>query len=61
VTDKGIACIDYRISNGQGGKVRGHAVIQGDEVLKSSSDDERFQKQWNQHCLGPRGGITGVE
>jgi hypothetical protein len=36
-------------------------VIQDNEVLKSSSDDKRFQERWNQHCLGPRGGITGVE
>jgi hypothetical protein len=58
VTAAGVACIDYRVSNGQGGKSLGHAVVQGDEILKSSSRDERFEKAWNEHCLGPRGGIT---
>ena len=58
VTDDGIACIDYRMSNGQGTKRPGHAVVQGDEVLKSSSGDERFEKAWTKHCLGPRGGMT---
>ncbi len=61
VTGAGVACIDYRLSNGQGGKSLGHAVVQGDEVLKSSSGDERFEKAWNEHCLGPRGGVTSVE
>lgn len=58
VTDGGVACIEYRVSNGQGGKTRGHAVVQGDEVLKSSAGYERFEKAWNEHCLGPRGGTT---
>lgn len=53
VTDAGVACIEYRVSNEQGGKSRGHAVIQGKELLKSSSD--RFEATWNEHCLGPRG------
>jgi len=61
VTGAGIACIDYRVSNGQGGKSLGHAVVQGAEVLKSSTDYERFEKSWNEHCLGPRGGTTSVE
>jgi hypothetical protein len=61
VTDAGVACIEYRLSNEQGGKSRGHAVVQGNEVLKSSSGDERFQQAWNKHCLGPRGGTTGSE
>jgi hypothetical protein len=52
VTAAGIACIDYRVS-----KTPGHAVVQGNEVLKSSSDAERFEKKWNEHCLGPRGGM----
>ena len=61
VTDDGVACIEYRVSNSQGRKTRGHAVVKGEEVLKSSSDYERFEKAWNEHCLGPRGGITGGE
>jgi hypothetical protein len=61
VTQAGVACIDYRVSDGKGGKSPGHAVVQGDEVLKSSSEYERFEKVWNAHCLGPRGGISGGE
>ena len=53
VTEAGVVCIDYRVSGS-----RGHAVVQGKEVLKSSSDADRFEKAWNEHCLGPRGGVT---
>jgi hypothetical protein len=63
VTDDGVACIDYRLSDGVSngeGKVPGHAVVQRDEVLKSSAGD-RFQKAWDKHCLGPRGGMTRDE
>ncbi|HEU4780504.1 MAG TPA: hypothetical protein VFS58_11535, partial [Steroidobacteraceae bacterium] len=56
VTDNGVACIEYRVS-----KSRGHAVVQSNEVLKSSSDSERFDKAWNEHCLGPRGGMTSSQ
>jgi hypothetical protein len=61
VTSDGVACIDYRVSGAQGSKSRGHAVVQGDEVLTSSSAYERFEKAWNEHCLGPHGGMTGNE
>lgn len=61
VTQAGVACIDYRVNDGQGSKSPGHAVVQGDEVLKSSSEYKRFEKVWNEHCLGPRGGITSGE
>ncbi|HEV7609814.1 MAG TPA: hypothetical protein VGO61_20935 [Steroidobacteraceae bacterium] len=60
VTGAGVACINYRVTD-QGAKVRGYAVVQGDEVLKSSSDDKRFEKAWSEHCLGPRGGMTSGE
>lgn len=56
VTDDGIACIEYHVS-----KDRGHAVVKGDEVLKSPSDAERFDEAWNKHCLGPRGGMTSPQ
>ena len=56
VTDAGVTCIDYRV-----GESRAHAVLKGNEVLKSSSDSDRFEKAWNEHCLGPRGGITNDE
>jgi hypothetical protein len=55
VTARGVACIEYRVGAGQ----RAHAVVQGDEVLKSSADARRFEEEWNKHCLGPRGGTTG--
>jgi hypothetical protein len=61
VTGAGVACIDYRLKGTQGPKSLGHAVVQGDEVLKSSSGDKLFEKAWNEHCLGPRGGMTGNE
>lgn len=61
VTEAGIACIDYHVSSDQGGKSMGHAVVQGDEVLRSSSGGKRFEMAWNEHCLGPRGGITSAE
>ena len=58
VTNIGVACIDYRLGDAAGGKNRGHAVVQGEEVLKSSEGSERFETAWSEHCLGPRGGIT---
>ena len=61
VTGAGVACIDYRLKGAQGPKSLGHAVVQGDEVLKSSSGYRLFEKAWNEHCLGPRGGMTGTD
>lgn len=61
VTDDGVACIDYRVSNGKGGMISAHAVVQRDLVLKSSSDSDRFEEAWNTHCLGPRGGMSAGE
>ena len=61
VTGAGVACIDYRLKGTQGSRSLGHAVVQGDEVLKSSSGDKLFEKAWNEHCLGPRGGMAGNE
>jgi hypothetical protein len=61
VTDSGVTCIEYRMSDGKGGQSPGHAVVRGNEVLKSPSGDEEFEKAWNAHCLGPRGGISSGE
>jgi hypothetical protein len=58
VTDSGVSCIDYRLG---AGKSMGHAVVRGNEVLKSPPGDEEFEKAWNTHCLGPRGGISSGE
>jgi hypothetical protein len=61
ITGDGIACIDYRTRAGDGAQSKGHAVVQGDEVLRNATDSERFEKAWNDHCLGPRGGMTPNE
>jgi len=59
ITDKGVACIDYRVRDAAGRESRGHAVVQGKDVLRSPADDaQRFEKAWNEHCLGPKGGMT---
>ncbi len=58
VTDSGIACIDYHpVSNPD---KKAHAIVQGEDLLISTSSDhgKRFEKTWNDHCLGPRGGTT---
>lgn len=60
ITDGGVACIDYRLDT-QRDQSLGHAVVQREEVIKSSSDYERFEKAWNEHCLGPRGGMNSDE
>lgn len=58
VTDAGIACIDYHSTSP--GNRQAHAVLQGEELLISTSADhkKRFEKAWSEHCLGPRGGAT---
>jgi hypothetical protein len=56
VTDAGVTCIDYHVGSTQN---RDHAIVRGDEVLKGSSDEKRFEEAWTKHCLGPRGGMTG--
>jgi len=61
VTDSGTACIKYRVSNKLGGSSREHAVVQGDEVIRSTLGNKEFEKAWNDHCLGPRGGMTPAQ
>jgi hypothetical protein len=59
ITGDGVACIDYRVRDAAGRESRGHAVVQGKDVLRSPADDaQRFEKAWNEHCLGPKGGMT---
>jgi hypothetical protein len=55
LTDAGIACINFHVGSDQN---RDHAVVHGDEVLKGSTDEKRFDDAWSEHCLGPRGGVT---
>ena len=60
ITGDGIACIEYRLPDANGKLVRGHAVVKGKDVLRSPSDSaDEFEKAWSEHCLGPRGGVTG--
>jgi hypothetical protein len=61
VTADGFSCIDYRTVSAQVGEGRAHAVVRGDEVLLSTSGDKRFEKTWNEHCLGPRGGAAPTQ
>jgi len=61
VTDDGIACIDFHGTGSTGGK-KGHAVVQGEQLLISTNSDKNgFEKAWSQHCLGPRGGATPAQ
>src|SRR5688572_27839735 len=61
VTADGYSCIDYRAVTAQDGERRAHAVVRGDLVLISTSGDKRFEKTWNEHCLGPRGGVAPAQ
>jgi len=63
ITGDGVACIEYRVQEA-GRQTRGHAVVQGKDVLRSpsgSNDTDRFEKAWREHCLGPHGGITSEQ
>ena len=50
ITDDGVACINYRVANGNGGESHEHAVVRGDEVLRSTPGNSRFEKAWNRKC-----------
>ena len=57
ITEDGVACIDFH-STGPS-KRAAHAVVQGEKLLVSSNSDKNgFEKAWEEHCLGPRGGAT---
>ena len=58
VTKDDVVCIDFHGTGSTSGKAA-HAVVQGDKLLVSTNSDKNgFQKAWDQHCLGPRGGAT---
>jgi hypothetical protein len=59
ITQDGIACIDFHGTEGTSGR-KAHAVMLGEKLLVSTSADHarQFEKAWNEHCLGPRGGTT---
>jgi hypothetical protein len=59
LTGDGVACIEYRVRDAAGNQDRGHAVVQGEQVVRSPGDGpHRFEQAWDAHCLGPHGGIT---
>jgi hypothetical protein len=55
MTDAGAACISYRVRNDTGGESRAQAVVQGDEVLRSTTRSTRFAKAWNSKCAAAGG------
>jgi hypothetical protein len=50
ITDDGVACINYRVANGNGGESHEHAVVRGDDVLRSTPGNSQFEKAWNRKC-----------
>ena len=60
VTDAGVACINYRLRDSQGSMTKQHAVVKGDDVERSTFGNKKFEKAWNDNCLGPRGGTTSA-
>jgi hypothetical protein len=62
ITGDGVACIEYRVVDAAGKQDRGHAVVRGNDVLRSpgatNADPKPFEKAWSEHCLGPKGGMT---
>ena len=61
VTDSGVACINFRMRDSQGAMSKQHAVVKGDDVERSTFGNKRFEKAWNDNCLGPRGGTTSAQ
>ena len=61
VTDSGVACINYRLRDSQGSMTKQHAVVKGDDVERSTFGNKKFEKAWNDNCLGPRGGTTSAQ
>lgn len=53
-TDDGVACITYRFKNDNGGESRAHAVVQGDDVKRSTTGNREFEKTWNSKCAGAK-------
>ena len=60
VTDSGVACINYRLRDSQGSMNKQHAVVKGDDVERSTFGNKKFERAWNDNCLGPRGGTTSA-
>jgi hypothetical protein len=52
VTDAGVACISYHMPNDTGGVSRAKAVVEGDEVLRSTTRSSKFARAWNSKCAG---------
>jgi hypothetical protein len=52
LTESGVACITYRVRNDSGGESRAKAVVEGDKVLRSTARNTRFERAWNDKCVG---------
>ena len=50
MTGDGVACIDYRVANESGSQSRAKAVVEGENVLRSTSRNPEFAKAWNSKC-----------
>jgi hypothetical protein len=55
MTDDGVACINYRVGNDNGGESRAKAVVEGEKVLRSTSRNSDFAKAWNSKCAASGG------
>ena len=51
MTDAGVACIKYRVSNNKGGESPGMAVVEEGKVLRSQNGNSAFEKAWNSKCV----------
>lgn len=51
---EGTTCITYQVSNDKNGMSKSHAVVQGDKVLRETTGNTRFAKEWNSKCVASR-------
>src|SRR5690242_5496250 len=51
ITKDGVACIEYRARGADGRQDLGHAVVHGDDVVRSPAgpddDPQKFEKAWS--------------
>jgi hypothetical protein len=53
-SESGASCIRYRVTNDTGGESKAQAVVDGNEVLRSTSRSTKFAKAWNSKCAGAK-------
>jgi hypothetical protein len=51
MTDGGVACIKYRVTNNKGGESPGLAVVEEGKVLRAQNGNSAFEKAWNSKCV----------